>query len=1396
MNKSSLKKLRWALIVFSLFLIPISAISENNKPDSKVPTAAFIKNVGQIASMGKNEPVEDVLYYVSTPDAVLYIRNSGLTYVFTKNEYEQKTDDEDYPKIKTTNWQRVDVEYVGANLEAVTESGELPWKYNFYYSHCPKGIKNVNAFQSLYFKDVYNGVDFNIYFTEKGDLKYDFIVQPKANPNQIKIKYNYSNSPVLNNDGSLTIANSLGTITEKTPYAFQGNELVNIKWNILENNTLNFKIDNYDNSKELIIDPFLLWSTYLGGNGNDVAEGVAANGNIVIVSGNTTSSNFPVSPGVSPGYYQGTLSGSGDYYIAKFNDSGVTQWITYYGGTGSEEKIRPIIVNNQFIYLAGQTNSTDIPTHNPGGLSYFDATASWRDAFLIKMDMDANVLWASYFGGDADDASHGFAVSNNAVFIIAASYGGTIPLVDPGGGAYQQLGPSSNSISSIYVSKFDIATNQQTWGTYIRSLTSDVNGGSNDYLKPISNGTHLFMSIVTKDDGFPITNPGGGAYIDYNVNGNNDNYICKFSESGVLVWSTYFGGNGNEAFRDITFANNKIWLIGYTTSTTGYPTLDPVNGAYFQSSNLGGEDAIIASFETSGKLLWSTYYGGSGNDRLRSVGGDDYGVFVTGYSYSGNTMLFDPGTPTYYNTSGNMIIGKFKANGKRQWMSRFQGAYEGRHLTVTSNAVYIVGVTTGSLYTLNPGGGAYYQSVHGGNTFDTHIAKFDKCVIPNMNISASINPICLNNSTILTTTGEDVTNYLWETGSINSSITVTPTISTNYSAGIIDDMTCTNTDSIAITVNPLPNVSITGNTQICFGDSTLLTANGASTYVWNTTETDTNIYVNSTITSNFSVEGTDTNGCKNTDTVQVIVNPLPNVSITGNTPICFGDSTLLTANGASTYVWNTTETDTNIYVNPTITSNFSVEGTDTNGCKNSDTIQIIVNTLPNVFITGDTTICFGDSTLLIANGASTYVWSTMEIDPNIYVNPTTDSNFSLEGTDLNGCKNNDTIQVTVNPLPNISITGNTPICFGDSTLLTANGASTYVWNTTETDTNIYVNPTITSNFSVEGTDANGCKNTDTVQVIVNPLPNVSITGNTPICFGDITLLTANGASTYVWNTTETDTNIYVNPTITSNFSVEGTDTNGCKNSDTIQIIVNPLPIVFITGNTPICFGDVSSLTANGAENYVWNTLEITQNIYASPATTSNFSVEGTDINGCKNIDTIEITVNPKPSINITGDTLIIEGTTSQLTVTGADTYSWTPSIYLSCSDCNNPVTSTLETMEYCVEGINSFGCLDTSCINIVIDKECGETFVPSGFSPNSDGNNDVLYVRSKCLKNLNFVIYNRWGEKVFETTNPDAGWDGSFRGKYMDTGVFVYYLTAEYYNGVQINQKGNITLIR
>jgi|GEM_PF-4136302 len=90
---------------------PISAISANNKPDSKVPTAAFIKNVGQIASMGKNEPVEDVLYYVSTPDAVLYIRNSGLTYVFTKNEYEQKTDDEDYPKIKTTNWQRVDVEY-------------------------------------------------------------------------------------------------------------------------------------------------------------------------------------------------------------------------------------------------------------------------------------------------------------------------------------------------------------------------------------------------------------------------------------------------------------------------------------------------------------------------------------------------------------------------------------------------------------------------------------------------------------------------------------------------------------------------------------------------------------------------------------------------------------------------------------------------------------------------------------------------------------------------------------------------------------------------------------------------------------------------------------------------------------------------------------------------------------------------------------------------------------------------------------------------------------------------------------------------------------------------------------------------------------------------------------
>ncbi|NSW46348.1 MAG: gliding motility-associated C-terminal domain-containing protein, partial [Bacteroidales bacterium] len=160
------------------------------------------------------------------------------------------------------------------------------------------------------------------------------------------------------------------------------------------------------------------------------------------------------------------------------------------------------------------------------------------------------------------------------------------------------------------------------------------------------------------------------------------------------------------------------------------------------------------------------------------------------------------------------------------------------------------------------------------------------------------------------------------------------------------------------------------------------------------------------------------------------------------------------------------------------------------------------------------------------------------------------------------------------------------------------------------------------------------------------------------------------------------------------------------------------------------------------------------------------------------------------------DTLIVIGNSTVLNATGADTYLWNPATALSCNDCANPTASPENTIQYCVIGSNTFGCADTACITITVDTDCGELFIPLAFSPNGNGKNDTWKVQGRCIKSIELYIYDRWGEKVFESFNQNDAWDGTFNGKPLDTDVYVYMLTIKLRNGEEKVFKGNITLLR
>jgi hypothetical protein len=231
---------------------------------------------------------------------------------------------------------------------------------------------------------------------------------------------------------------------------------------------------------------------------------------------------------------------------------------------------------------------------------------------------------------------------------------------------------------------------------------------------------------------------------------------------------------------------------------------------------------------------------------------------------------------------------------------------------------------------------------------------------------------------------------------------------------------------------------------------------------------------------------TDSNGCLNKDSIDVIVNSLPIVDAGNDKIICFGDSVILEGNGANSYIWNNGVIDGNDF-NPNSTNNYILFGTDANLCSNSDTVLVVVNSLPIVNAGIDQSICFGDSTTLFTSGSLNYSWSNGIINGQPFV-PYSTNNYVLTVTDVNLCINSDTVNVTVNSLPNVDAGNDFQICLGDSVILNGNGAQLYNWNNGVINGTAFT-PLSTASYLLTGSDQNGCINSDTVSCNCESNPN-------------------------------------------------------------------------------------------------------------------------------------------------------------------------------------------------------------------------------------------------------------------------------------------------------------------
>ncbi len=355
------------------------------------------------------------------------------------------------------------------------------------------------------------------------------------------------------------------------------------------------------------------------------------------------------------------------------------------------------------------------------------------------------------------------------------------------------------------------------------------------------------------------------------------------------------------------------------------------------------------------------------------------------------------------------------------------------------------------------------------------------------------------NTPVVLDAGTSGSSYLWSNGDITQLTTASTT--NNYWVGV-SNAYCTVYDTILVTINPLPTLSVSASSgTICAGSSTTLMVSGASTYSWSSGGTGSVEVVTPPSSMTYSVTGTDANGCTNTSTIAITVNTLPTLSVTATSAtICEGDSDTLMVSGATTYAWSSGGTAAMEVVAPVISTSYTVTGTDANGCSNTASIMVNVNAAPSLNVTASSAaVCAGSSDTLMVSGAITYSWSSGGTTNTEVVTPTMPMTYYVTGTDANGCSNTDSIMVNVNALP--TVTFSMPIdtfCLNTGSVALSgespSGGTFSGPGVSGNNFNTITAGTGTHTLVYMYTDINGCSSSDSEMVMVDPCLGVTESG--------------------------------------------------------------------------------------------------------------------------------------------------------------------------------------------------------------------------------------------------------------------------------------------------------------
>lgn len=1204
--RPSLSIVRHALLIALCFLVLRAVASE-------LPVASFTENKGQFPAQ--------VAYRALVPGGALFVEHDALTYVLRTGGAQAQHGHGQETPVEPSKAHAFRVHFEGAQQAVSMGQARSPQYENFFIGNDPaKWGTGCAVYGAVRMNALYPGIDMRI--DGSSGLKYDFLVAPFADAALIRLRFEGQDALELI-DGRLFVRTTAGLVIEEAPVVYQetsvGRRTVRCSYS-LQGDRVSFDLpDDYDHSLPLVIDPVLTFASYSGSTADNFgftatydAEGDLYGGGIVFGIG------YPSTLGVlAPDFNGGII----DIGLTKFSADGSTLlWSTYFGGSGNESPHSLVVNDDNELYVLASSSSADIPT-TPG---CYDAT--FNEGTVLDPFAGG---WAGIQSGYGYGHLPGTDIvvahfSADATALIASTYVG-----GSGNDGLNNVSPLAHNYGDAF--RGEIALDADQWPVVATSTQStDI---------PVSANA-------------PQTTFGGGTQ---------DAYLFRMDPSLSTLQATFMGGSGDDSGYGVQFdSNGQIFMTGGTTSTDLIMTGQPE-----QSTMAGVADGYVMRYASDlSQLLSATYLGTSEFDQSYFVQlNTDDEVFVVGQTHGAY-----PVTPGKYTNAGSsQFIQKFDHDLETSLWSTVIGTGSGDEdvspsafLVSDCGYIYFSGwgglvnhyaqgvlstttglpVTADAFQSQTDGSDFYlmvldqeavslnYATFFGGGQSLEHVdggtSRFDK----QGNVYQAVCAGCGNHDDFPTTTGA------WSNTN-NSS---------NCNLGVFK-----------FNLNqPVAVIDMDGPNYVCLPEATasfLNLSTGGTIFDWD--------FGDGTSTTAFEPEHTyagagtyvvqmvlsDDDPCTSSDTTWIEVQVVdPDDAMIDPVPVvCPGGSVQLHAHGGDGYAWLPAEgiTDLDVadpVVQPPGNVTYFVVVTDSCG---SDTasIDVIVGP-PYGEAAPDTTVCFGSSVPLHAEGGGTYLWSPAASldDPTAQspmASPADTTQYVVEITTPLGCVTQDSMIVIVQfdlPVPVLS---DTMMCYGSSVQLLAEGGDVYAWTSGPGIAQLdvadpVVSPESSAYFTVlVGNACGGVWDSAFVEVqrvIAEAWPD------TTVCPGIAVTLHATGGVTYAWSPVNGQgDSLFIAQATAMSYQVVASNEAGCSDSAMVTVDLFPAPWVSAGADVTVEYGASTALHAEGMGTLEWladstlNCLDCPDPV-ASPLTSTQYIVQLTDLNGCVATDGVMVFV--------------------------------------------------------------------------------------------------------------------------------------------------------------------------